>query len=138
MIYYFIGKQAHESVRHSSREYMKRAANGEQVMTNTVEGYFSILKRGGHGTYHHVSRKHLHRYLSEFDFRYNARDITDGGRATLAVDGADGKGLMYWDYCRGHEKAVSIDSQRENFRFSNRCGIRDGGRWVQQSNRSAA
>src|SRR5437868_417447 len=58
----------HESVNHSANEYVRGLAH-----TNTVEGYFSLLKRGINGTYHHVSEKHLHRYLAEFDFRYNSR-----------------------------------------------------------------
>jgi len=64
---------------------------------NTVEGYFSILKRGIMGTFHHVSKQHLGRYLDEFDFRYNARDTSDGERAELAVKGVVGKRLMYRD-----------------------------------------
>ncbi len=88
-----------ELVNHSAKEYAKRTESGEKVTTNTVEGYFSILKRGVHGTYHHISRKHLHRYLSEFDFRYNGRNVTDVERATLAVEGTEGKRLTYRDSC---------------------------------------
>jgi len=65
------------------------------VTTNTVEGFFSLLKRGVYGTFHHVSRHHLHRYLSEFDFRYNARDVADGERTELAIKGVQGKRLTY-------------------------------------------
>ena len=68
------------------------------VHTNTVEGYFSIVKRGITGVYHHVAVKHLWRYLGEFDFRYNHRaklGVTDGERAHLAVLGAAGKRLTY-------------------------------------------
>ena len=61
------------------------------------EGYFANLKRGINGVYHHVGKHHLHRYLSEFDFRYNAREISDGERAALAVKGANGKRLMLRD-----------------------------------------
>lgn len=87
---------SHDVVTHSAGEYVRR--EGKKVVhTNTVEGFFSILKRGIFGTYHHVSKQHLHRYLSEFDFRYNARDITDGERASIAVDGANGKRLKYRD-----------------------------------------
>ena len=60
-----------------------------------VEGHFSILKCGIIGTYHHVSAKHLPRYLGEFDQRYNTRKITDGERAALAVKGTAGKRLTY-------------------------------------------
>lgn len=81
---------AHEKVNHSAKEYARGA-----VHTNTIEGYFSIFKRGMKGVYQHCSEKHLHRYLAEFDFRYNARHITDGERAALAVKGAEGKRLTY-------------------------------------------
>ena len=66
--------------------------------TNTVEGFFSILKRGVVGTYHHVSEAHLHRYLSEFDFRYNERaklGVTDTERFAKAMKGIVGKRLTY-------------------------------------------
>jgi hypothetical protein len=68
------------------------------VTTNTVEGYFSIFKRGMKGIYQHCSEKHLHRYLAEYDFRYNHRSalgIEDGERAALAIKSADGKRLTY-------------------------------------------
>lgn len=66
--------------------------------TNTVEGYFSIFKRGIYGVYHHVSPTHLKRYLGEFDFRYNHRialGYDDTTRAALAVKGIAGKRLTY-------------------------------------------
>ena len=66
--------------------------------TNTVENYFSILKRGISGVYQHVSQKHLKRYLGEFDFRYNERTglgISDEERATKALRGISGKRLTY-------------------------------------------
>jgi transposase-like protein len=86
----------HSLVNHSADEYV-RFDEGVMVTTNTVEGYFSILKRGINGVYHHVGRKHLHRYLGEFDFRYNERKVTDGERAQKALHGFDGKRLMYRD-----------------------------------------
>ncbi|WP_079536534.1 transposase [Bradyrhizobium lablabi] len=60
--------EKHESVNHSIGEHVRG-----DVYTNTIEGFFSIMKRGINGTYHHVSQKHLKRYLEEFDFRYNER-----------------------------------------------------------------
>ena len=68
--YMTIGKEfaRHEMVDHGKDEYVRGDAH-----TNTAEGYFSVLKRGMIGTYHHVSEAHLHRYLAEFDFRYNDR-----------------------------------------------------------------
>jgi transposase-like protein len=86
----------HSLVNHKADEYV-RYEEGVCVTTNTVEGYFSLLKRGVTGVYHHVSKKHLHRYLSEFDFRYNARQLTDGDRAQGALKGFEGKRLMYRD-----------------------------------------
>jgi transposase-like protein len=83
----------HETVTHSRKEYVRG-----DVHTNSVEGYFSIFKRGMKGVYQHCSEKHLHRYLAEFDFRYNNRialGTDDGERATLAVMGAAGKRLTY-------------------------------------------
>lgn len=83
----------HRSVNHSIGEYVR----GE-VHTNTIEGYFSILKRGITGTYHHVSQKHLKRYLGEFDFRYNERsalNVSDAERALKAVFGTVGKRVTY-------------------------------------------
>jgi hypothetical protein len=64
------GLREHSLVNHTADEYV-RYDEGVCVTTNTIEGYFSLLKRGINGVYHHVGRKHLHRYLSEFDFRYN-------------------------------------------------------------------
>jgi hypothetical protein len=63
--------------------------------TNTVENYFSILKRGITGIYHHVSEAHLARYAAEFDFRYNNRDVGDMQRALIAAKGIEGKRLTY-------------------------------------------
>jgi hypothetical protein len=83
----------HGSVNHSAGEYVRG-----DVHTNTVEGYFSIFKRGIYGTFHHISQQHLKRYLAEFDFRYNERmalGVTDKERATKAVKGIVGKRLTY-------------------------------------------
>jgi len=80
----------HERVKHSAGEYVRG-----KVHTNTIEGYFSIFKRGMKGVYQHCAEKNLHRYLAEFDFRYTTRHITDGERAVLAVKGGEGKRLTY-------------------------------------------
>ena len=75
-----------------------------EVSTNTVEGFFSILKRGVYGTYQHVSEAHLQRYLAEFDFRYSNREklgIGDVERADRALIGAKGKRLTYETTGRG-------------------------------------
>lgn len=88
----------HEVVNHSKKEYARRKG-GKLITTNTVEGFHGLLKRGVYGVYHHVGRQHLHRYLAEFDFRYNARKVSDGIRSLLAVKGTSGKRLMYRDSC---------------------------------------
>ena len=83
----------HETVNHWKNEYVRGDA-----YTNTVEGFFSIFKRGVVGVYHHVSEAHLSRYLAEFDFRYSNRaklGVSDGERAARAIKGAEGKRLTY-------------------------------------------
>jgi hypothetical protein len=80
----------HETVNHGAGEY----ARGD-VHSNSAEGYFSQLKRSIDGTNHHVSRQHLHRYLSEFDHRYNSRKIEDGERTLQTIRQAEGKRLRY-------------------------------------------
>lgn len=84
----FIG---HGTVNHSIDQYVR----GVFWHTNTVENYFSILKRGVIGTFHHVSEAHLSRYIAEFDFRYNTRNISDFERAEKAIKGGEGKRLTY-------------------------------------------
>jgi transposase-like protein len=83
-------ERKHVVVNHSKSEYVRGEAH-----TNTVEGFFSLLKRGINGTFHHVSREHLSRYCDEFAFRYENRKTTDGTRAGLLVKGAEGKRLTY-------------------------------------------
>ncbi len=80
----------HESVKHSQKEYVRGTAH-----VNTAEGYFGLLKRGVMGTYHHWSYHHLHRYLSEFDFRYNARRLSDVERTEAAIQMVSGKRLTF-------------------------------------------
>ena len=84
--YVRVGREfaGHGTVNHSIKEYVR----GGFWHTNTVENYFSILKRGITGVYQHVSQKHLKRYLGEFDFRYNARSLTDWERTAAALRGA--------------------------------------------------
>ena len=91
-IYWKIGGTfaSHRTVNHAASEYVRGDAH-----TNTVEGYFSIFKRGIYGVYHHVSQEHLKRYLCEFNFRYNYRialGFNDAARAELAIKGIVGKG----------------------------------------------
>ncbi len=88
-----IGKEfegGHRVVNHGIKEYVSGDAN-----TNTAESFFALLKRGVHGTFHHVSRRHLHRYCDEFGFRWGSRKVTDGERTALALAQSTGKRLMY-------------------------------------------
>lgn len=94
---------AHETVNHSDKEYVRKGGESggsisPDVTTNHAENYFSVFKRGMRGTYQHCGEKHLHRYLAEFDFRYNTRSAlgwNDENRTLEAVRGAEGKRLTY-------------------------------------------
>jgi transposase-like protein len=83
-------KTIHGMVDHTADEYVRG-----DVHTNTVEGFFSLLKRGIFGVYHHVSPQHLQRYLTEFDFRYSLRKSSDSSRAINAICLTQGKRLKY-------------------------------------------
>lgn len=91
-MYKNIGKEfaSHNAVTHSALEYVRGI-----IHTNTIEGFFSRLKRGLIGTYHHVGSQHLFRYVTEFDFRYNTRKGTDTDRSKAVLFGIAGKRLMY-------------------------------------------
>jgi transposase-like protein len=94
-VYWKAGERfaSHRTVNHAQEEYVRGDAS-----TNAAENYFSILKRGIYGVYHHVSEEHLHRYLAEFDFRYNSRvklGINDIERSDRALRGVVGKRLTY-------------------------------------------
>jgi transposase-like protein len=96
--------KSHEVVNHGAGEYVRGEAH-----TNTVEGYFSIMKRGIIGVYHHVSPQHLKRYVAEFDFRYNNRvalGVDDFSRTVTALAGIKGKRLMYSQEPNHRESAV--------------------------------
>lgn len=77
-------------VCHSAKEYVRG-----DIHSNTVESFFSSVKRGLNGIYHNVSREHLHRYMAEFEFRYNNRAIEDGERTAMAIKASEGKRLRY-------------------------------------------
>jgi transposase-like protein len=81
---------SHDTVNHRSKEYVRGEAH-----VNTAENYFGLLKRGIFGVYHKVGRQHLHRYLAEFDFRYNNRKESDVVRAMVAIKQVEGKRLQY-------------------------------------------
>ena len=90
--YRFLSKdfKEHNVIAHSRKEYVKG-----KIHTNTIEGFFSIFKRGMRGVYQHCKSNHLQRYLHEFDFRYNTKDNTDNERTALLLERAEGKRLTY-------------------------------------------
>ena len=90
-----IGFENHQTANHLKGKYLL----GE-VLANTLEDYFNLFKRGMRGVWHHCREKHLHRYLAEFDFRYNAQislGFDDGSRAAKASLGFSCKRLLYSD-----------------------------------------
>lgn len=96
--YKLVGKEfaAHDVVHHKIGEYVN--AGNCDLHTNTIEGFFSIFKRGMKGVYQHCGHNHLHRYLAEFDFRYNNREalgVEDSQRAEILLAGVVGKRLTY-------------------------------------------
>jgi len=90
--YFHVGKEfaRHESVNHGADEYVRGDAH-----TNTSECRFSLMKRAVFGVHHSISEAHLERYLAEWDFKWNTRNVKDGERAALALKGAEGKRLTY-------------------------------------------
>lgn len=90
--YQAVGREyaGHSKVHHKSGEYVRG-----DVTTNRIEGFFAGLKRQIGGTHHAVSKKHLHRYVSEVEFKYNNRRADDGLRTRIAIQGAEGKRLTY-------------------------------------------
>jgi transposase-like protein len=86
----------HQTVNHGKEEYVRRT--DRVVHTNTVENYYSVFKRGMRGTYQHCAKRHLHRYMAEFDFRYSNRvalGVDDAERAEIALKGVVGRRLTY-------------------------------------------
>ena len=94
MVYERLGREfaGHGTVNHSADEYVR---TGGFHHTNTVEGFFALLKRAVYEQFHHVSEAHLHRYLAEADFKYNTRSETDADRTDVLLRGAKGKRLLY-------------------------------------------
>lgn len=80
----------HHTVDHGAKEYVRG-----DIFTNTAESYFALLKRGIHGTYHHISTTHLDRYCNEFSFRWGARKVNDGERREAIIRAIQGKRLTY-------------------------------------------
>ena len=87
----------HDSVNHSEKEFIRERADGSKVHVNHCESFFSLLRRGIMGAFHHISKEHLHRYCDEFAFRWNTRRLTDGERFVMAVQSSEWKRLKYRD-----------------------------------------
>jgi transposase-like protein len=98
-------KGGHETVNHSLGEYSRG-----DVSTNTAESYFALLKRGVHGTFYHISKKHLSRYCDEFSFRWDNRKVDDGERTEEVVKGMAGKRLMLKDLIGNGRKGLRIEN----------------------------
>ena len=93
--------EKHSVIQHRKGEYVRGP-----ISTNTIENYFSILKRGLTGVYQHVGARHLKRYIGEFDFRYNNREVSDMERTEIALKGIEGKRLLYRDSSSGRAKVA--------------------------------
>jgi len=87
--------KGHHTVNHSIKEYARDLEDGSVAHVNSCESLFSLLKRGVHGAWHHVSREHLPKYADEFAFRWNHRRVTDGERTVSAIKATEGKRLTY-------------------------------------------
>jgi transposase-like protein len=87
--------KGHNVVNHSAKEYVLKNTDGTLSHVNTGESFFSLLKRGVMGAWHHVSREHLPKYAGEFEFRWNTRKMTDGRRMAAAIGKIEGKRLTY-------------------------------------------
>jgi transposase-like protein len=85
----------HKTVNHSRKQYVRKTRSGLKIHTNTAESFFALVKRGHYGVFHQLSKKHLHRYCTEFGFRWDRRKVSDGERMVAAITGAEGKRLMY-------------------------------------------
>jgi hypothetical protein len=94
VVYHFMHEDFpnHDVVTHKKKEY-SRYENGRHITTNTVEGFFGLVKRGVFGIYHHWGRGYLQQYLNEFDFRYNHRKVNDSERTMLMLKATEGKRL---------------------------------------------
>ncbi len=85
----------HDVVNHTKLEYSRNNPDGTQSGINSCESFFSLLKRGVVGSWHHVSREHLPKYANEFEFRWRHRKISDGERMVKTVEAVQGKRLTY-------------------------------------------
>jgi transposase-like protein len=117
IIYKVVGQEfaSHQRVKHALGQYVKYTVEGEQVTTNRIEGFWAGLKRQLHGTHHSVSRKHLHRYVCEAEFKYNNRHLDDGERTAKLIQAAEHRRLTY------AEQISNRDSETGHFIYGNRA-----------------
>jgi transposase-like protein len=97
----------HKTVRHHCRQYVRP---GTDIHSNTIEGVFSLIRRGVMGTFHSISTKHLPNYLNEFEFRWNTRYMDDGERVTQAIKAVGGKRLLYRESVENPPYAISTST----------------------------
>jgi transposase-like protein len=99
VIYKTVGQEyeSHERVKHAIGQYVRYSKSGKQITTNRIEGFWAGLKRQIGGTHHAVSRKHLHRYVSEAEFKYNNRSLSDADRMVKLIQAGNGRRLTYAD-----------------------------------------
>jgi transposase-like protein len=118
--YVTVGREfnSHQRVRHYIGEYVRHTADGDVVTTNTIEGFWAGLKRQLHGTHHSVTRKHLHRYVSEAEFKYNNRDVTDGERTAKLIQASVNRRLTYAEQTAERDKrGIVLAKRNENGHF---------------------
>jgi transposase-like protein len=116
VIYKTVGQEyaSHKRVKHALGQYVKYTADGEQITTNRIEGFWAGLKRQVGGTHHSVSRKHLHRYVSEAEFKYNNRALSDADRMVKLIQASDNRRLTY------AEQTTNRDSETGLFLYGHR------------------
>ena len=100
--------KGHATVNHSAYEYARTEADGSVVSVNQCESFFSLLKRGVHGAWHHVSKEHLPKYANEFAFRWNNRKVSDGERMAKAIELTKGKRLSYKPLTTGIDSSATV------------------------------
>jgi hypothetical protein len=94
----------HDRIRHNAGQYVRYDEDGTQITTNRIEGFWAGLKRQIHGTHHAVSRKHLQRYVSEAEFKYNNRDLNDGERTAKLIQASENRRLTYAEQIQRRDK----------------------------------
>ena len=104
VLYKSVGQEyaSHQRVKHRLGQYVRYTMDGEQVTTNRIEGFWAGLKRQIKGTHHAVSKKHLHRYVSEVEFKYNNRNLSDADRMVKMIQACEQRRLTYAEQIKGN------------------------------------